>query len=81
MEKTDDFLTGVSNYRIECNIDNHKWKGGHIEWTVGRIVWRLEYSIMTIANMIQKKKIATLRNFIEVRQMALNDPKFDLKNH
>ena len=34
---------------------------------------------MTIANMIQKKKIATLRNFIEVRQMALNDPKFDLK--
>ena len=31
--------------------------------------------------MIQKKKIATLRNFIEVRQMALNDPKFDLKNH
>ena len=31
--------------------------------------------------MIQKKKIATLRNFNEVRQMALNDPKFDLKNH
>ena len=35
--------------------------------------------MMNIINMTLKNKIGTLKNLIEMRQMTLNDPNFDIK--
>ena len=35
--------------------------------------------MMSIKNMTLKNKITTLKNLIEMKQMTLNDPKFDIK--
>ena len=35
--------------------------------------------LMNVVNMTLNKKITTLKNLIGMRQMTLNDPKFDLK--
>ena len=35
--------------------------------------------MMNIVNVTLKNKIMTLKKFIEMRQMTLNDPKFDIK--
>ena len=40
---------------------------------------RSELPMMNIVNMTLKKKITTLKNLAEMRQMTLNDPKFDIK--
>ena len=35
--------------------------------------------MMSIKNMTLKNKITTLKNLIEMKQMTLNDPKFDIQ--
>ena len=43
------------------------------------MAWRSELPMMSIKNMTLKNKIMTLKNLIEMKQMTLNDPKFDIK--
>ena len=43
------------------------------------MAWRSELPMMSIKNMTLKNKITTLKNLIEMKQMTLNDPKFDIK--
>ena len=40
---------------------------------------RSELPTRNIINETLKNKITTLKNFIEMKQMTLNDPKFDIK--
>ena len=42
-------------------------------------VWRSKLPIINIGKMTLKSKITTLKNFIEMRHMTLNNPKFDIK--
>ena len=35
--------------------------------------------MMNIINMTLKNKITTMKNLIEMKQMTLNDPKFDIR--
>ena len=35
--------------------------------------------MISIKNMTLKNKITTLKNLIEMKQITLNDPKFDIK--
>ena len=44
-----------------------------------QMAWRSELPMMNIINTTLKNKIMTLKNLIEMRQMTLNDPKFDIK--
>ena len=44
-----------------------------------QLACRSELPIIDIINMTLKKKITSLKNLIEMRQIALNDPKFDIK--
>ena len=44
-----------------------------------QVTWRSELPKKNIINMTLKNKITTLKNVIEMRQMTLNDPKFDIK--
>ena len=43
------------------------------------MAWRSELPMISIKNMTLKNKITTLKNLIEMKQITLNDPKFDIK--
>ena len=43
------------------------------------MVCRSELSTRNIINMTLKNKIIALKNLIEMKQITLNDPKFDMK--
>ena len=44
-----------------------------------QLACRSELPIIDIINMTLKKKITSLKNLIEMRQITLNDPNFDIK--
>ena len=44
-----------------------------------QIAWRSDLPMMCIINMTPKNKITTQKNLIDMKQMTLNDPKFDIK--
>ena len=44
-----------------------------------QMAWRSELPMISIKNMTLKNKITTLKNLIEMKQMTLNDPKFDIQ--
>ena len=43
------------------------------------LCWESESSMINIVNMTLKNKITTLKNLIEMNQMTVNNPKFDVK--
>ena len=44
-----------------------------------QLACRSELPIIDIINMTPKKKITSLKNLIEMREITLNDPNFDIK--
>ena len=43
------------------------------------LCWESESPMINIVNMTLKNKITTLKNLIEMNQMTVNNPKFDVK--
>ena len=47
--------------------------------TENQMASKSELPMMNVINMALKNKIMTLKNLIEMKEMTLNDPKFDIK--